>query len=355
MRRQGTFTRFKHTALLAAIAALSLCSCEHKELCEDHEPHALRNRVEIVAGYEQRWEYHTEGGTDWEAAWPGEFGFSYASLNPALPKGLRTVVYNENDIPRTYNMDVHGGVVPLADGSNDMLLYNNDTEYIVFNDLNSTVTATATTRTRTRPSYKGSMFGSSDGTDEVTVTPPDMLYGASVTGYVPCKTIDPMPLKVLLTPLTYTYYVRIEVEKGQEYVALARGALAGMARGVYLTDGSTTDESATVIFDAEVTGFGAEASVLSFGAPGWPNSHYRSDGGNGSGRRYALNVEIRLRNGKVLSFDYDVTDQLRLQPHGGVIRVGGIEISDDDGKGGSGGFDVDVDGWGDYEDIPIDM
>ncbi len=43
------------------------------------------------------------------------------------------------------------------------------------------------------------------------------------------------------------------------------------------------------------------------------------------------------------------------EPHGGVIRVGGIEISDDDGKGGSGGFDVDVDGWGDYEDIPIDM
>ena len=62
-----------------------------------------------------------------------------------------------------------------------------------------------------------------------------------------------------------------------------------------------------------------------------------------------------LRNGKVLSFDYDVTDQLLHQPHGGVIRVGGIEISDDDGKGGSGGFDVDVDGWGDYEDIPIDM
>ena len=351
MRRHDIFPKLMSAAPLAAIAALVLCSCEHKELCEDHEPHALRNRVEIIADYEQRWQYTIEGGTDWETAWPEEFGFSYASLNPQLPKGLRTVVYNENDIPRTYNLGVYGGIVPLADGSNDMLLYNNDTEYIVFNDLNSTVTATATTRTRTRPSYKGSLFNS-DGSDEVTVTPPDMLYGASVTGYVPWKTIDPIPLKVHLTPLTYTYYVRIEVAKGQEYVALARGALAGMARGVYLTDGNTTDETATVIFDAEVTDFGAEASVLSFGAPGWLNSHYRSDG-TGGGRRYALNVEIRLRNGKVLSFDYDVTDQLRHQPHGGVIRVGGIEISDDDGKGGSGGFDVDVDGWGDYEDIPI--
>lgn len=344
MRRRIIFPECKAAAPLAAVAALALCSCEHKELCEDHEPHALRNRVEIIAGYEQRWEYPAEGGTDWEAAWPGEFGFSYASLNPALPKGLRTVVYNGNDVPRTYNLDAHGGIVPLADGSNDMLLYNNDTECIVFSDLGSTATATATTRTRTRPSYKGSLFGS-EGADEVTVTPPDMLYGASVAGYVPFKTIEPVPLEVLLTPLTYTYYVRIEVEQGQKYVALARGALSGMARGVYLTDGSTTGETATVIFDAEVTGFGAEASVLSFGTPA----------GDGTGRRYALNVEIRLRNGKVLSYDYDVTEQLRRQPRGGVIRVGGIVVTDEDGKGGSGGFDVDVDGWGEYEDIPIDM
>ena len=345
MRRHVIFPKHMATAPLAAVAALALCGCEHKELCEDHEPHALRNRVEIIAGCEQRWEYPAEGGTDWEAAWPGEFGFSYASLNPQLPKGLRTVVFNENDIPRTCNLDVYGGIVPLADGSNDMLLYNNDTECIVFSDLNSTATATATTRTRTRPSYKGSLFGSSDGTDEVTVTPPDMLYGASVEGYVPFKTIEPVPLEVLLTPLTYTYYVRIEVAKGQKYMALARGALSGMARGVYLTDGSTTGETATVIFDAEVTGFGAEASVQSFGTPA----------GDDTGRRYALNVEIRLRNGKVLSYDYDVTEQLRRQPRGGVIRVGGIVVTDEDGKGGSGGFDVDVDGWGEYEDIPIDM
>ena len=352
MRRRIKYPNTAATAPFAALAALALCSCEHKELCEDHEPHALRNRVEIIAGYEQRWEYPWEGGTDWAASWPGEFGFSYASLNPQLPQGLRTVVYNENDVPRTYNLDVFGGIVPLADGRSDMLLYNNDTECIVFSDLGSTATAMATTRTRTRPSYKGSMFGSSEGADEVTVTPPDMLYGASVSGYVPFKTIEPAPLEVLLTPLTYTYCVRIEVEQGQKYVALARGALAGMARGVYLTDGNTTDETATVIFDAEVTGFGAEARVQSFGAPGMPASHYRSGGAVG---RYALNVEIRLRNGKVLSYDYDVTEQLRHQPHGGVIRVGGIVVTDEEGKGGSGGFDVDVDGWGEYEDIPIDM
>jgi hypothetical protein len=36
-----------------------------------------------------------------------------------------------------------------------------------------------------------------------------------------------------------------------------------------------------------------------------------------------------------------------------VIVIKGLEITDSEGQGGSSGFDVDVEGWGEYEDIPI--
>lgn len=62
-----------------------------------------------------------------------------------------------------------------------------------------------------------------------------------------------------------------------------------------------------------------------------------------------LNLEVRLKNGKVKNFDFDVTDQVHRQPRGGVIIVDNLVIS-------GGEFEVDVEDWGDYEDIllPID-
>lgn len=71
--------------------------------------------------------------------------------------------------------------------------------------------------------------------------------------------------------------------------------------------------------------------------------------------RYGLNLEVKLKNGIVRNFDFDVTEQVAKQPHGGIITVSGIIISDEDGKQGSSGFDVDVNDWGEFEDIEIPL
>lgn len=73
-----------------------------------------------------------------------------------------------------------------------------------------------------------------------------MLYGAYVEGHVAEKTLVPTELPVTLHPLVYTYMIRYEFEQGREYVALARGALAGRAESVYLNDGHTDGKTATV-------------------------------------------------------------------------------------------------------------
>lgn len=65
----------------------------------------------------------------------------------------------------------------MTEGRHSILFYNNNTEYIVFNDLTSSATATATTRTRTRAGF------SELHKDERTVGQPDMLYGSYLGEY----------------------------------------------------------------------------------------------------------------------------------------------------------------------------
>lgn len=76
-------------------------------------------------------------------------------------------------------------------------------------------------------------------------------------------------------------------------MALARGALSGMAEAVWLNSGRTSEESATVLYDCTLQDFGAQASVRSFGIPDYPNEHYTTRAGG----QYGLNLEVRLKTG----------------------------------------------------------
>ena len=129
---------------------------------------------------------------------------------------------------------------------------------------------------------------------------------------------DTVALPVVMRPLVYTYLVCYEFSHGLKYVALARGALAGMAESVYLNDGHTGGATATVLYDdCEILDWGVAALVRSFGAPNHPNEDYsRAPAGT-----YMLNLEVRLTNGEFKSFD----------------------------------FDVSVDGWGEYVDIELPL
>ena len=163
--------------LFAGVLAL-FASCEHKDLCFDHEEHALKSEVLIKAVYEKEWEHTCNGGPDWKnyEDWEEDFGMEYDSLLPVNPDGLRVQVYNEDGTNNVLNIAPGGGIVQMRPGEHSLLLYNNDTEYIVFDDMNSYAEARATTRTRTRSTYMGNSYMESDN-EENTVSEPDMLYG----------------------------------------------------------------------------------------------------------------------------------------------------------------------------------
>lgn len=334
--------------LAMAASAMTLLSCDYKDLCYHHDEHSLGYDVMVKAQYEQEWEYPFQNGTDWSMMWPAEFGHSYDSFRPGIPSGLRAIVYFKDGHSKITNLPAEGGKLHLAQGPHDIIFHNNDTEYIVFDEMGAYASARATTRTKTRGSYAGSPY--LDTKSETTVGPPDMLYGHYFSQFEMEKSMDPIPFPVLMKPLVFTYYLRVKVIHGLDYVALARGALAGMAADVFLNSGRTSSDLATLLFDCDKTDFGAEASVRSFGVPNFPNPDYTKAGAN-----YGLNLEFRLRNGKMISFDRDVTAQVKAQPHGGVILIDDIEIPDELGKEDSSGFLVSVDDWGEYNDIYLPL
>ncbi|MBQ2978476.1 MAG: DUF5119 domain-containing protein [Bacteroidaceae bacterium] len=334
--------------MLAGTLMTLFVSCEHKELCYDHDPHALKYHINVKASYEQEWQHTYGDATDWKTQWPEELTMSYDDLRPGIPEGLRILSFNEVGKQEIKNMPASGGILSLSEGSHSLLFYNNDTEYIVFDDIESFVTARATTRSRTRSSYMGNSY--SQTMSEKTVNAPDMLYGNYLDNYTPEKVVVAPDMDITMHPLVFTYVIKYEFKYGLQYVALARGALAGMAEAVHLNSGKTSNEIVTILYDCTIEEYGAQAVVNSFGIPDYPNENYTR-----SENKYALNLEVKLKNGIIKNFEFDVTDQVAKQPHGGVIIVSGIEISDDDGKKGGSAFDVDVNDWGEYEDIDIPL
>lgn len=298
-------------------------------------------------GWELAWE--RDYGRGWCGRWDaGVMGVAYEEFLPGVPEGITLLMYNGEEEPAKTFLRPDGGEIILGEGVRSMLFYNNDTRYIVFDDMASASSARASTSTRTRASLPEMHAG------ERTINPPDALFGAFVAEVPAVELHENHESRVVMKPLVYTYLVRFTIDAGAEYVSLARGALAGMAESVMLRDGSTPDRTATILFDCEVKSWGAEAEVRSFGVAGFPDKYYarKAQGAARAPERYSLNLELMLRNGRTKTFFFDVTDQLADQPRGGVIEVGGIEIGNEDISTDSG-FDVKVDDWGEYEDIDL--
>lgn len=330
--------------VVSVLLLLTVTSCR-KDLCYDHDAHSYSVKTIVEASWEQEWErLHS---IDWKEVWDENWKYPYDTFRPETGKGIRSLVYNEQGIAEG-NLTPDGGRLYMPEGAHTLLFYNNDTEYIVFEDIATLPTASASTRTRTRNNF------TTLHDDERTITPPDMLYGAFVKEYIAENTLDPVMLPIEMRPLSYSYLIRYRFKSGQQYVAQARGALAGMAEKVYLRDGHTESSTATMLFDCKVDELGCTALLQAFGAP----DYSYTDGYTADETRhiYTLSLEVQLYNGKVLNYTFDISRMMQAQPRGGVIQVTDIVVSDEDGAGGSGGgFDVDVDGWGDFIEIPLPL
>ena len=111
---------------LCAGMLMLFSSCEHKDLCFDHDPHATKSEVRIEAEYEKEWQYTHEGSTDWKnyPTWQESFGMEYNTLRPGMPDGLRVQVYNTDGSDDIINIAPEGDVVYMRPGEHSLLFYN---------------------------------------------------------------------------------------------------------------------------------------------------------------------------------------------------------------------------------------
>lgn len=336
--------------LAMAFLMLPMLAACRTEICYDHFPIAS-----VSLDWEKEWErdYGMAHKYNWDAR---NYGLEYHELKPDAASTIHMLKFKSDGSHTEHFIAPDGADIALeANSPYSFLLYNTDTEYIVISDIASLpdAKASATTRTRTTLTYINERHPGLRSTN-----PPDILYAAYVDRTDPLGYHQKKAMTIKMQPLVFTYLIRYEFEYGLEHVVLARGALAGMAESVSLRDARTSDNPSVVLYDCDVKSYGCEAQVKSFGVPGFPDDYYgRSaeagvDGDNG--KKFTLNLEVMLRNGKIVEFNYDIDDILEKQPRGGVITIKGIRIEDDQSEpGGSGGFDVDLNGWGNAADVDL--
>lgn len=335
-----------NTIAVVLFALMLLTACHRTDLCYDHYP-----KASLEFAWEREWE--RDYGADYRVNWDaGYYGFDYDYLRPETPEWVNLVKYRDNAPDGELYFPSDGGNVIFKEkGDYSLLLYSGGTEYIVVSDIASLpdAKASATPRSRASLTYIKEQYPGMSSSN-----PPDLLYSAFIERIPPLAIHENRQITVKMQPLVYTYVVRYEFEHGLEHVYLARGALAGMAESVYMRDGKTSDESIIVLYDCEIKGYGCEAHVRSFGIPGFPDEYYGRSARDAV-RPYTLNLEVMLTNGKTLEFNFDVAEQIKNQPRGGVITVSGIKIEDEQNETPiSGGFDVDLSGWGEVDvDFPL--
>ncbi|MDE6715016.1 MAG: DUF5119 domain-containing protein, partial [Muribaculaceae bacterium] len=286
--------------LLCIIMLLMLASCRD-ELCYNHFPAAS-----FAFEWEQEWErdYGMNHNGKWDAT---HYGYDYHSLRPGSPSWVNLVRYGYSGSSTEKYLSKDGGHIVLEENDyKSFLIYNGDTEYIVLSDMASVTEAraSATARSRSSISYIEEIYP-----DTRSTNPPDILYSAYIDSipYVEFHETKHFPVK--MQPLVYTYLVRYEFEYGLKHVALARGALGGMDASVYLRTGTTSDNPTIILYDCDMKDYGFEAQVRSFGVPGFPDEYYGRSGEEQKDRKYTLNLELKIKNGSTLEFNYDITDQ----------------------------------------------
>ncbi|WP_289703270.1 DUF5119 domain-containing protein [uncultured Muribaculum sp.] len=92
-------------------------------------------------------------------------------MRPGNPEGVTMVAYHPDGISEFY-MSTAGGNVSFGASVHSLLFYNNDTQYIILNDMASLPSARATSTSRSRATLGELHAG------ERTINPPDVLYAA---------------------------------------------------------------------------------------------------------------------------------------------------------------------------------
>ena len=248
--------------------------------------------------------------------WEGQTG---------LPEGIRVLFYSLNT--QKYVQDnylTQGGKADIREGGYQLLMYNNDSEKILFGNIGKYETHEAYTNQVYRPSFQNPAQG------EVTYAQPDNLW----LDHIDSLNLSQESRVIRFKPrqMVRLYYGQVEVE-GLSQAHEVRGAVTGVIGKLKLAS-EKGREPGTVFFDATTHSDTVSFFFRCFGTfsgESIPVKHY-------------LALEFLLRNG-IVQRNIDITNLMDQLPSGGHFKIDSeISIPADTTSTG-GGFDSNVNDW----------
>ena len=287
-------------------------------------------------------------GENWKTEWQYDWDSSdttYGTLGYSTPEIIKGTIYNldantgkrYNSFFKLFGLKDNSATLP-AGGKYDMLLYNTDTENIIFQASDDFEKYTASTTIT--PFGFDSMGVAYKHLDE-----PDDLLGALVTGVDLSKpSTDSMEIDVELNPYSIIYLIQVVIlnnDDDQEMQAIGASGITitGLSQGVDLFTRKTFDktilittedikplqnhanvrlEDGTVVENADILA----ARMLTWGLPGINPMEPTKYGSKAAVvNQNFIGIEVTLRNGRPYTVSYEITEQLRNKPAGGVLTV----------------------------------
>lgn len=301
--------------ILPFLAAVTLSSCEHKELCYDH-PHTGSVRVEF----------------DWSDS-PG-----------TAPEGMRVLFYPVGGGVHTAEdiAGCTGGFVDVPPGEYDVVCFNNDTESVSWRGESSP----ATLEVYTGPSAidGGMAYGAAPpqagNPDEMIRRPPDPLWGCRRNG-VRVLSGEGVRNVITLSPAQVTRHVSWEMSEvtHSENITMVRAVLSGISGSFFMGSAAPAPERSAFACDGTVAPDDAKrlkGELEFFGCPADTEC------------RHLLTIYCWSPYGNVMK-SFDVTEQLHGADDPYDIRLVIDGLIDMPG-GEDSGFDPDVGGWDDQQE-----
>lgn len=316
--------------VLCLATVMCLSACNHKELCYDH-PHTATLTLAF----------------DWQNA------------PDATPEGMCVYFYpldGESSVQRYDFSGTKGGQLKVKEGKYRIICYNNDTEAVLFANIDNFLTHMGYTRESNvlEPVYGSSSVYTPKSleTTERVVLCPDMMWACHATdveisensvSYICApvqdgdevqfsnneRTITLYPAEIICT---YTYEVRNV--KNLKYATQMCGSLSGMAPSVLFYNEALDSECVTLPFSATSDGVSTiTGKFYTFG-------HYAENIDP-----HKLLLYVWFTDGSKYYYTFDVSSQVDNAPdkrHVHII-IEGAEFPEPMGDGD--GFDVGVDDW----------
>jgi len=264
------------------------------------------------------------------AMWPSDL--------TTIPSGIRAIFYpTAGGTPIVRNILPAGGYVAIPKGTYNVVLFNNDTEYVkLYNtDTDSTLEARTTT---ILASAKVKSFPSQD-----IVNLPDSFYSYKIKNFNVTGNSLPDILSAPLQNKVKFFNVRVNIggTGGVSYVSSATGYISGLYGSFFpgLDTYPSTNSAITFNFSNKGADY-LQGTVSTFGVNCL------------SGNTQMFKSSLTLTDGRTLEYDCDITSLLNIdlsKPNQVVTIPGTIDVS----AGSSSGFNVNVNDWGNSTSVDI--